>query len=193
MRRFTLPLLLFALALLLFGCTQQGIPASCANSTLDRLPNCVYVAAVMEQNPYDCYSLQNMSQREKCLRDASDSAMKKLLEQMTPDDRAKVFAAISGASGAYIPLPSPPANGQQNNPSPIISNPPANVSDADAQAYAQAVSANDMAPCATIGDPSTRSSCIAQVAIQVKNPAMCSQFTGQSDIDLCNMYSQGGS
>ena len=65
MRRFTLPLLAFALSLLLFGCTQAGIPSSCANVSVDTLSNCVYVSSVLEQNPYDCYSLQNTTQREK--------------------------------------------------------------------------------------------------------------------------------
>jgi len=196
MRRFTLPLLSLALALLLFGCTQAGVPPACANSTVDKLPNCVYVAAVLEQNPYDCYSLQNMSQREKCLRDASDSAVQKLLAQMTPEERAKAFAAISGAadaSGINIPIPSPPSNAPANpNTGSTITNPPAGAPDADSQSYEQAISTNDMAPCTEISSASMRSSCITQVALQVKNPAICAQLTAQSDSDLCKMYAQGG-
>ena len=196
MRRFTLPFLSFALVLLLFGCTQGAIPAACANSPADTLSNCVYVSAVLKQNPYDCYSLKNSTQREKCLRDASDSVVQKLLEQMTPDERAKIFAAISGATGASgtnIPIPLPPANVQANStPFPAIINPPAGVSEADSKAYEQAIAANDIAPCTTITDASTRASCITQVAFRVKNPAICSQFTLKVDIDLCNLYAQGG-
>ena len=195
MKRFTLPLLSLALMLLLFGCTSGGIPSACANSSIEKLPNCIYVSSVLEQNPYSCYSLQNNSQREKCLRDASDSAVKKLLEQMTPSEREKVFSAISGAAGAsgVIIPPAPPANEPANaNPNPVIINPPTGVSEADTQAYEQAVAANDLAPCTKINDASTRASCITQVALRVKNPAMCVQFTLQSDIDLCNMYAKGG-
>ena len=196
MRRFTLPFLSLAMVLLLFGCTSGGIPPACANVSVDTLSNCVYIAAVLEQNPYDCYSLKESPQREKCLRDASDSAVKKLLEQMTPAERAKVFAAVSGAvdaSGMDIQIPFPSAN-EQTTPgaNPAIAIPPSGVSEADSQAYAQAIAASDMAPCATIIDASTRASCITQVALRVKNPAVCIQFTQKSDIDLCNLYAKGG-
>ena len=196
MGRFTLLSVSLALLLLLFGCTQGGIPTACANSSVDKLANCVYVSAVIDQNPYNCYTLQNISQREKCLRDASDSAMKKLLEQMTPAEREKVFAAISGvadASGVNI-LPISPVNEPTlPNATPEIINPQTGISEADTQAYEQAVAANDLAPCTKINDASTRASCITQVALRVKNPAMCRQFTQKTDIDLCNMYAKGGS
>ena len=196
MSRFTLPFLSLALVLLLFGCTQGGITAACANSSVEKLPNCVYVAAVLEQNPYDCYSLKDNTQREKCLRDASDSAAKKLLEQMTPSERAKIFAAISEAANAsgIGSIPSlPPANEPANpGEAPAIINPKTGVSDADSQAYVQAIAKNDMSPCVTITDASTRASCITQVAIRVKKLEVCSQLTQKADIDLCNLYAKAG-
>ncbi|MFA5930116.1 MAG: hypothetical protein WC861_04500 [Candidatus Micrarchaeia archaeon] len=196
MGRFAILLVPLALLLVLFGCAGGGIPSACANSSTEMLPNCVYVNAVLGQNPFDCYSLQNISQRERCLRDASDSAVKKLLQQMTPAERAKVFAAVSGvadASGTVAP-PIPPAGGpaSPDGASPEIINPPSGVSEADSQAYAQAVAASDMAPCATISDASTRASCITEVALRVKNPSVCAQFTQQADIDLCNLYAKAG-
>ncbi|MCX6770692.1 MAG: hypothetical protein NTX79_01420 [Candidatus Micrarchaeota archaeon] len=196
MSRFALPLLSLVLVLLLFGCAQGGIPSACAGSPGDKLPNCVYVAAVLGQNPYDCYSLKDISQREKCLRDASDSAVKKLLEQMAPAERAKVFAAIPGADGASdisSQIPIPPANEPASpDATPAIINPPAGVSAADSQAYVRAIAATDMAPCTTINDASTRASCITQVALRVKNPAVCGQLTLKADIDLCNLYAKAG-
>ena len=195
MRRFTIPLLSLALLLLLFGCAQGGIPAACANSSAGALSNCVYVAAVLEQNPYDCYSLKDSTQREKCLSDASDSAVKKLLEQMTPSERAKVFAAISGAadaSGISIPILPPASEPSSPTTGPAATSPPSGVSEADSQAYVRAVATTDMAICAAINDASTRASCITQVALRVKNPAICAQFTLKSDIDLCSLYAKGG-
>ena len=152
-------------------------------------------SAVLEQNPYDCYSLKNMSQREKCLRDASDSAVRKLLEQMTPAERANVFAAISGAANASgITVPPLPPAGEPAIPEngSAAMNQSGGVSAADSQAYERAIAASDMAPCATIADSSVRASCITQVALRVKNPAVCGQFTKKADLDLCNMYAQGG-
>ncbi|MFA6328320.1 MAG: hypothetical protein WCY41_02660 [Candidatus Micrarchaeia archaeon] len=198
MRHFTLPVLSLALLLALFGCTQGGIPAACANSTMSTIANCVYTNAVLEQNPYDCYSLNNSVQKEKCLRDSSDSSAKKLLEQMTPEERAKVFAAISGAIDAYgingtnaiSIVGGQPDSGTE--PEAATVNPPAGVSEADSQAYTQAVAANNMAQCTTIGDTSTRSSCIVQVAQQVKAPDVCAPLSGSADFDLCNMYAKAG-
>ena len=195
MKQFAIPLLSLALLLLLFGCAQGGIPPVCANSSVEAMPNCVYVAAVLEQNPYNCYALTGNTQREKCLRDASDSAVKKLFEQMTPADRAKVFAAVSeaaGESGAIAPPPPPENVSAGPGSPPEIINPPSGASDADSQAYAQAVATTDMAPCTTIIDASTRASCITQVALRVKNPTVCAQFTLKTDIDLCNLYAKGG-
>jgi len=194
MRRFALPLAALAMLLALFGCTQGGVPAACANSSGPMLANCVYVSSVLGQNPYDCYSIQNTSQREKCLRDASDSAARKLLEQMTPAERARIFAAASDAIAAAgiempLPVPSGPAS-PAAEPVPII--PPSGVSESDSQAYTQAIAANDMSPCTAISDASTRASCITQVALQVKNPTICSQLTQKPDIDLCNLYAKAG-
>jgi hypothetical protein len=195
MRQFTAPTLSLALALLLLGCTQASLPAGCANASPGSLSNCIYVAAVLGQNPYDCYSLQDGAQREKCLRDASDSAARKLLEQMTPSERARIFAAAasgSDASGISAPLPQAAAEPAPPAPPQAVINPPSRVSTEDSQAYSQAIATNGMAACATITDVSTRASCITQVALQVKNPSVCSPLSQKADIDLCNLYAKGG-
>jgi len=194
MRRFTIPILSLALLLVLFGCTQGGIPSACAGSSVEKLPNCVYVAAVLEQNPFNCYSLSNISQKEQCLRDASDSSIKKLLEAMSPAERAKIFSVISGevnTSRVDVP-PLPPVNESADPNLELVNiNLTDGVSEADSKAYAHAVAINNITACAPITHASTRSSCIAQVALRVKNPSMCSQFTLASDIDLCNFYAKG--
>jgi len=196
MSHFTISFLSLALLLLLFGCTQGGAPQACAGSPSEKLANCVYVSAVLDQNPYSCYSLKDIVQREKCLRDASDSKIQKLVSEMTPADRAKIFSTSPDAPTAPS-VPQAPSNvpAANESPAPEIEQPiaPTNgVPEADAQAYAQAVATSDMVPCTTITHAPTRASCITQVAIRVKNPAMCSMFTLKADIDLCNLYAKAG-
>ena len=190
-------LIMFALALALAGCTQGGIPPACANATSGSLANCVYLSSVLEQNPYGCYSIQVMSEREKCLNDASDSAAQKLLARMSPEERAQIFAQASGAAGASGAIP----NGSAALPAGVNATPTygqavpgqsGQISESDSRAYAQAVSNTDMAPCVSISDASTRASCITQVALRVKNPSVCGNLTLQADIDICNLYAKGG-
>jgi len=197
MGHFTIPVLSLSVLIALFGCTQQGIPPACANASAGTLSNCIYLSSVLQQNPYGCYSIASLPQREKCLRDASDSTVQKLVEQMSPADRAKIFAAIpeaADAPGASIPYPPLPPASEPAAPGALaeIISPPSGVSEEDSQSYVQAIEANDMAPCTTIVDASTRASCITQVALRVKNPAMCAQFTQKSDIDLCSLYAKAG-
>ena len=189
MVRFALSLLPFALLLALFGCTQGSLPSACAGLPADRMAGCIYESAVLEQNPYSCYSLPADSSRTKCLNDASDSSVKKLLERLTPEERAQLLgiadseswqpsAILSGASGSEA--------GQTG------ANLPKTASPSDSQAYSQAIASNDMYLCASITDASTRASCITQVAVQVKNPDVCIALSLKSDFDLCNLYAKGG-
>lgn len=182
-------LLAFSLAFTA-GCTQGSMPSACAGLSADHLPSCIYESAVLEQNPYSCYSLQNGAPRAKCLNDASDSSMKALLERLTPQERAQLLgiaaAVESQPAGAGSAIP----QGQETGTAPA--NPPKTASQPDAQAYEQAIAANDMAQCATIIDASVRASCITQVALQVKKPEVCNALSLKPDIDICNLYAKGG-
>ena len=197
MRQSIITFLPLALLLALFGCTQGGVPSACAGAPSGTLANCIYVSAVLDQNPYNCYSLSNLSQREKCLNDASDSTAQKLLQRMSSSERAQIFApaqqSTSSAGSQIAPLPPVPAetNATAGNVT-EQANSSNGISAADSHAYSQAIATNDMTPCVSIADPSTRASCITQVAIRVKNPAMCAQFTLKADIDLCNLYAKAG-
>jgi hypothetical protein len=189
-----IPLLAFSLALaLLFGCTQVSVPQACNGVPQEKLSSCIYVNAVLEQNSYACYSIPLGDNRVKCLKDASDSAMKKRLEGMSAQERENVLS----------PKPSPPPAIAQPEAPPVIApvQPLENqtnltllpgVSDSDRLSFLQAVETSDMAPCTIITDPSIRASCITQVALKVKNPQVCMILTQKPDFDLCNMYAKGG-
>jgi len=193
MRAFHAVLLAFSLALL-FGCTQGSIPSACANAAPEKLANCIYVNSVLDQNPYTCYPLSDATQKEKCLRDSSDSSVQKLVSGMSPSERDQFFAIVTGAISTALPGEEPSGATQQPQPpsSGAVTIPSGAASEADAQSYAQAVQANDMSPCVSISDASMRASCITQVALKVKKPEVCSSLTVKADLDLCNLYAKAG-
>jgi hypothetical protein len=182
-----------------FGCTQSTLPSSCTGVNEDRLANCIYTSAVLDQNPYACYSLSSLSQRETCLRDSTDSAAKSRFEYLSPEERARMFATGEDLIvAAPLPLqntePIVPISNNTPSAPPLQQGGalPSGISEADAQSYMQAVNNNDLAPCVSIVDASTRTSCISEVAQKIKNPAVCPMFTLKEDFDLCNMYAKAG-
>lgn len=192
--------LLFSLTFIAFsGCAQLGVPPQCLNATSGTMANCVYVKSVLEQAPYGCYSLSDMEQREKCLRDSTNPSMQKELERMPQRERDGIFAIASGSADAIqqalLPSqPSQPPPQQVPIPPPNTSSAgmPAGISGEDAQAFSKAVQENDMAPCVSISDKPTRASCITQVALRIKKPSVCDVLTTQEDIDICNLYAKAG-
>jgi hypothetical protein len=187
--------LAFSLALaLLFGCTQVSVPQACSGVPQEKLESCIYVNAVLEQNSYTCYSITPGSNRVKCLKDASDSAMKKRLDGMSPLEREN---ALSPKAAVPVEIPDvPPAQPPVIVPSPPQGNATnitvSGISEEDRLSFLQAVETSDMAPCVSIVDSSTRASCITQVALKVKNPQICLILIQKPDLDLCNLYAQGG-
>ena len=201
MGRFHLSIIVSALVALalFFGCTQSAIPSSCAGVSESRLANCIYTSAVLEQNPYSCYSIPALLQREQCLKDSTDSAAKSRFEALSTEERARVFATGDDLIVApplppqsIVPIAPLPNNTPENQSNLQGINPPLGVSEADAQSYVRAVNNNDLAPCVSIVDASTRASCITQVAQKVKKPEICAMFSIKADRDLCNMYAKAG-
>lgn len=185
-----------ALLILLSGCTQS-VPSQCANLPSDSYAGCVYRNAVIAQNPFDCYSIKDMAQRKTCIKDASDSAMKKKLESMAqPEQEAQLY----GQKPAATQLPATPAPSVNNpttpnptTPGPAPATPTANATDLDMQIYTTAVQANDIQFCEQISDTTILQSCISQVARQQKNITMCDSLSTKDRIDLCKLYSMGES
>ena len=194
MRSFAPIALIMSLAMLLTGCVQGGLPSTCSNVAEDRLANCVYLQAVSDQNPFDCYSMGNIAQRKMCISDASNQEMKKKVDGMGQAERDLIFVTAPAPAPAVPvgqPFPSNATNGTDGNG---VGNGTVdgNATSTDQVVFEQAVQANDVQLCERIADYSVMRSCISQIARQKKIPAICDTLSNQDNIELCRMYSQGG-
>lgn len=113
------PLLLLAAAfILIYGCIQVTPSQQCAALPPEDQPGCTYYSAVMDQNPYPCYSMANMAQREVCLKDAIDPAAKKALSRVPASKASNVLRGKTASSETApqfpAPLPSNATAGGQN-------------------------------------------------------------------------------
>jgi hypothetical protein len=192
MARFTAALLALSIAVLLSGCTQGGSPSVCSSGKPAMFANCVYINAVMEQNPFYCYSLEDKYQRGVCIQDASDAAKKTLLERADPATRDAIFAEKS----ATQPAPPMQENATPTEQPPVVVPQEGCGSLQDAakdNCYrALAVEKSNISTCEQVLSPVVRENCIAQEAQAVKKPEICPSLTNQSSIDLCNFYSKTG-
>lgn len=111
MRYFILALLAAAF-LLIYGCIQVSPSQQCSTLAPEDQPGCTYYSAVMDQNPYPCYSMANMAQREVCLKDAIDPAAKKALSRVPASKAGNV---LSGKTASSETAPSTPPAPQPTN------------------------------------------------------------------------------
>jgi hypothetical protein len=192
MERFALALAALSVVFLISGCFQGGAPAACASAKQSAFANCVYINAVMEQNPFYCYSLPDKYQRSVCIQDASDPKVKAALERADQETREAIFAEKQ---------PQPPPSVPQENVSqpPQPAELPANGSCGQLQGIERddcyrmlAVEGSNISACEEVNASSLRESCIAQVAQMLKKPEICLQLSMQGSIDLCNFYSKAG-
>lgn len=183
-------------AVFLSGCAQSGSQVGCGQVPPAKLANCIYVQAVMAQDPFQCYSLPDKNQRAACIKDASDPLAKTALQRENPSQRDSIFmdnrtapAKGNGTIAAPAAPPAPPARapagtlGQCN----LLSSPGKGNC-----LRALAVENRDIAICGGIGEETVRQNCIAQIAKMVKDPSICARLGRQSDLDLCNLYSKAG-
>ena len=188
--------LVLALGFLFFGCVQGSLPSQCLGMSGERLTNCVYVRAVIGQNPFNCYSIDRIDVRKTCISDASNTAMKKKIEGMAQSERDSLYMSTTAEALPAAPTgqPAAPSGAGQALPGEIPADTGASneTPSLDQQVYSHAVDANNVQLCEQIGDYSTMRSCISQVARQMKVMAICDTLSTQDNIDLCRMYSQGG-
>ena len=175
-----------------FGCAQGG-PAECGSAPPEKLANCIYVKAVMDQNPFSCYSLEDTNQRARCIKDASDPAVRTSLQSALPEQRDSIFAepvpSPSKANATIAPEPEPPKTAPA---SPLEQCNSFQPPDADQCMRAIAIESKDIAACNGVRDRTTKQNCITQVAKMVKSPAICGSLSSQDDINLCNLYAKAG-
>ena len=117
MRYFILAILASAF-LLIYGCIQVSPSQQCSTLAPEDQPGCTYYSAVMDQNPYSCYSMANMAQREVCLKDAIDPAAKKALSRVPISKAGNVLSGKTAGSETVPKQPPAPqptnATGNQN-------------------------------------------------------------------------------
>jgi hypothetical protein len=181
---------------LLYGCAQGQMPQQCAAKQGGYLANCVYVNAVMEQNPFYCYSLSVMGQRVECLTDATDPAMKKRLENLKQDERDAIFMPESEVQPASFPGQLPtikPKPGQipSGEGGYAATGGTADQPSPDEALYNAAVEGNDLQLCLQISSSEAVKSCISQIARQTKRPELCKTLKDKNLSELCNLYSLG--
>lgn len=171
--------ILLAAALFLGGCAQARMPKECESRQGASLESCVYKQAVMAQEPFYCYSISDMEKRVRCLKDATDTAMQKKVQNLRDDEE--------------IEIPAEPANPPQEPPAPPPqqNNGAVNTAEIDGSIYAVAVASNDLQLCEQIFDPKIVKSCISQIAQKTKNPELCVSLTSIELVELCNLYSLG--
>lgn len=182
---------LAALALLgmlfLSGCVQESPPQSCASVPQEKFANCVYTAAVLEQNPLYCYSLPDLEKRATCMKHATDPAMRKVLQKAEPAEREAIFA-VPAANETPAPAPQQPAD----NPAAL-----ARACDSfsgqekDTCLKSAAVDSLFITVCDYVADPSTKVSCIAEVARRTKDLDSCKTLAEEESRNLCRLYAMG--
>ncbi len=187
--KFALLAFLAATVFLLSGCIQDQVPSACAKVAGAKLANCIYTNAVLDQNPYYCYSLSSTEQRQICMRDAANPAMKKKLQSALPSQRDAIFGDTPVAAKDELPPPPPaeeisaPSPGQECN---------ANAGpEKDTCIKSEATSSKNIKLCESIAGMPVREACISEIAQKTKNVSSCSALTSQNDSNLCRTYSSG--
>lgn len=97
---------LLASFILIYGCISVSPPQQCASLAPEGQPGCIYYSAVMEQSPYQCYSMQDKPQREICLKDSIDPSAKRALQRVPAGSAGAVLAGkIASASATAATQP----------------------------------------------------------------------------------------
>jgi hypothetical protein len=166
----------------LLGCVQTSIPPSCKNVGEGKLQSCIYEQAVLEQNPFYCYSISDTSARAACLKAAVDPVEKKKLQlnkQESWQGQGTIIPQQKKEEKKSEPArPPEPCEGLSGI-------------DKDKCILGLAVEEKSLVECLKISDNSTKRSCISQVAYISKEPSLCENIPDKDLHDLCRAYSSG--
>jgi len=192
MKNSLLVLAAFSLLALLLGCAQGSLPSQCTGVSPEMRSNCIYVNAVLEQNPYFCYSISEAEARADCITSASDPSMKTIVGRMLPSERDRILSTQPAQNGNGAGTQATGGQGQQTGQATDGTGVPftgESISDRDMRAYA--IENGDISACEQIAGSTLRKSCLSQIATMKKQPAICEQLISEENRQLCNMYSQG--
>lgn len=182
MKRLQLSLLLAA-AIFLSGCLQTSVPSQCTTLSPSKLANCIYINAVVDQNPFYCYSLEDVSKRATCLQDASEPSMRKVVQRSLPSEKDRVFSDE--------PAVAPPTGPAQPEPEQTEGCPSVAGDERDRCLLETAIGGSDVESCEDIASPAVVESCIAQIGSSTKNIALCEKLSEKRNQDLCKLYARG--
>lgn len=180
--------------LLLSGCLQSSQPDRCTTfSNLVEKDACYNHFAVWYQDPYQCYSIQNIDLRASCLDDSNNvEAQRRLIETQSNPGLQQVPSVTAP------PTPIPGANGSAPTAAPGS----AESKIADCMVVQKlgpepcerevAINTLNMTLCAQLVAGDLRASCISNVALTSKNPALCAALNRTADVQICKYYASGG-
>jgi len=177
--------LMFLTYFFLFGCAQVSFPEVCRAVSASKMANCIYVNAVLEQNPFYCYSIEDLNQRGICMKHATDPAMRKAVQNAQAQDLDAVFAEPKGE----LP-PAPPAPANLTEPGNASCNSMIGVAK-DNCFKTEAINSKSIVSCEKVADGSLRSACIAEVAKKTKDIESCKTLTDEESRSLCRLYAKG--
>jgi len=181
--------LIVALALLasffLFGCAQASFPEVCRSVSASKMANCIYVNAVLEQNPFHCYSIEDLNQRGTCMKHATDPAMRKAVQNAQAQDLDAIFAEPK-AEPAQAPAASANITEPGNAPCTSMTG-----LAKDNCFKTEAINSKSIVSCEKVADGSLRSACIAEVAKKTKDIESCKTLTDEESRSLCRLYAKG--
>lgn len=167
---------------LFFGCVQSSAPSSCSGVASEKLAECVHVQAVLEQNPFYCYSIEDKALRASCMRAATDPIAKKQLENAQRQTVPRQDSAQPAQTAA-------PAQ-QQEQPAPTPCNGMAGAQ-LDECIRANSVKEGNLLGCEAISDSAARKACLSQIAFSKKDVEICNSLAAGEDQDICRLYAKG--
>ncbi|MEM4633693.1 MAG: hypothetical protein QW275_00905 [Candidatus Anstonellaceae archaeon] len=175
---------LISFALFLPGCIQPAVPDACKSLQGNKFTDCIYRSAVLEQNPFLCYSIEDIDQRSICLRHATNPAMKAQVQYAMQEENKPSAKEVPDSPPTQLPpsetFPQEEGNcfaksGEQR----------------DNCLRDEALASKDLLGCEKIDSFSIRTSCIAKVAMASRNLEKCNELSDEQSRNLCRTYAKG--
>ncbi len=180
--------------LLLAGCIQPAQADRCKSFASPAEHNsCLRYFAVWDQEPYLCYSIPDTALRASCLEDSTNPIESQKLKDAQTNG---LTPTAPGSAPAPPSAPAPGANGSAPSANSsaearIAQCMAATAGSSDACTRQVGIDTLNMTLCGTISAGDFRASCISNVALTAKKPALCNQLIRTADKQICTYYSSG--